>query len=81
MIKVGEIVVIAGENYRVEKTPAKSISCAICDVTQCLLNGGIQNLKSKHDAYTCEDLIGLRRHFKKVQDEGQVSSELLTQTA
>ena len=82
MIKVGEEILIEGEVYIVTKTPAKTVPCAICDVSQCLFNAGIQSLHSKHHAYTCEDMIGLRRHFvKKVQDEGQVSSELNNQIA
>ena len=81
MIKVGEIVTIEGEEYKVTKTPAKSTSCGVCDVHQCFFKKGIQSLKSKHHAYTCEDLIGLRRHFVKVEGERQDSPELVNQTA
>lgn len=73
MINVGEQVVIDKETYVVTETPVHCVPCSICDVHNCYLKKGIQSLKAKHFAYTCEDLIGLHRHFKKAEGEQQAS--------
>ena len=66
MISTGTIVKIGENDFKVASTPEHMCSCTICQVVNCACNTALQEFKKKMGVNTCEQLIGVRKHFIKV---------------
>jgi hypothetical protein len=66
MISTGTIVKIGEDDFKVSSTPEHMCSCTICQVVNCACNTALQEFKKKMGVNTCEQLIGVRKHFIKV---------------
>ena len=66
MISTGTVVSIGEDAYKVTLTPEHMCSCTCCQVVNCAYNSALQEFKKKMGVNTCEQLIGVRKHFVKV---------------
>lgn len=66
MISTGTVVSIGEDAYKVALTPEHMCSCTCCQVVNCAYNSALQEFKKRMGVNTCEQLIGVRKHFVKV---------------
>lgn len=66
-LKPATEVVIGNETYQVMVNSSKIEDCDRCDMCNCSCDTGFEDLLAQHGACRCEELIGRRHYFKRVE--------------
>lgn len=69
-MQVGQTIKVGNDEFEVVNTPQHRISCTVCEIVNCAMNKDWQEFKKTLGVRSCEQLIGVRKHFKKVVKDG-----------
>ena len=73
MLETGAKIKVGNDKYELVQTPIGVCPCTVCAIPNCAYNEEWKEFKQNFGVTACEKLIGVRKHFRKVEDAPQVA--------